>query len=68
MKMFVLVGVPSPSGRAQKTTEAFQWNQSIGQKIMGNMMDNRFLRSFTSKSKSQVPDASIPSSSPKVIF
>ncbi|KAH9804912.1 Brefeldin A-inhibited guanine nucleotide-exchange protein 5 [Citrus sinensis] len=58
-------GVPSPSGRAQKTTEAFQRNQSIGQKIMGNMMDNRFLRSFTSKSKSQVPDASIPSSSPK---
>lgn len=59
-------GVPSPSGRAQKTTEAFQRNQSIGQKIMGNMMDNRFLRSFTSKSKSQVPDASIPSSSPKL--
>ncbi|KAK9213078.1 hypothetical protein WN943_002465 [Citrus x changshan-huyou] len=54
-------------GRAQKTTEAFQRNQSIGQKIMGNMMDNRFLRSFTSKSKSQVPDASIPSSSPKFL-
>ncbi|KAL9444940.1 hypothetical protein AB3S75_018020 [Citrus x aurantiifolia] len=59
-------GVPSPSGRAQKTTETFQRNQSIGQKIMGNMMDNRFLRSFTSKSKSQVSDASIPSSSPKL--
>lgn len=59
-------GVPSPSGRTQKTTEAFQRNQSIGQKIMGNMMDNRFLRSFTSKSKSQVPNASIPSPPPKL--
>ncbi|KAJ0090390.1 hypothetical protein Patl1_13715 [Pistacia atlantica] len=63
VKIFVLVGVPSPSGRAQKSFEAefLQQNQSIGQKIMGNMMDNRFLRSFTSR-KTPVPDASVPSS------
>ncbi|KAK2645141.1 hypothetical protein Ddye_020336 [Dipteronia dyeriana] len=61
-------GVPSPSGRSQKSTEAgsLQRNQTIGQKIMGNMMENRFLRSFT-RSKSSVPDASIPSSPPKVL-
>ncbi|KAI9192745.1 hypothetical protein LWI28_027306 [Acer negundo] len=61
-------GVPSPSGRSQKSTEAgyLQRNQTIGQKIMGNMMDNRFLRSFT-RSKSSVPDASIPFSPPKVL-
>ncbi|XP_031256027.1 brefeldin A-inhibited guanine nucleotide-exchange protein 5 isoform X3 [Pistacia vera] len=60
-------GVPSPSGRAQKSFEAefLQQNQSLGQKIMGNMMDNRFLRSFTSR-KTPVPDASVPSSPHKL--
>ncbi|KAL5850725.1 hypothetical protein ACOSQ4_008738 [Xanthoceras sorbifolium] len=60
-------GVLSPSGRAQKSTEAgsLQRNQTIGQKIMGNMMENRFLRSFT-RSKSSVPDASVPSSPSKL--
>ncbi|KAK1568405.1 hypothetical protein Q3G72_024051 [Acer saccharum] len=61
-------GVPSPSGRSQKSTEAgyLQRNQTIGQKIMGNMMENRFLRSFT-RSKGSVPDSSIPFSPPKVL-
>lgn len=59
-------GLPSPSGRSQKPAEALQRNQTIGQKIMGNMMDNLFLRSFTSKSKARVSDASAPSSPIKI--
>ncbi|KAJ6406637.1 hypothetical protein OIU84_010197 [Salix udensis] len=59
-------GLPSPSGRAQKPAEGLQRNQTIGQKIMGNMMDNLFLRSFTSKSKARVSDASAPSSPIKI--
>ncbi|KAK9274482.1 hypothetical protein L1049_021730 [Liquidambar formosana] len=53
-------GLPSPSGRAQKPTEAgdLQRSQTIGQRIMGNMMDNLFLRSLTSKSKNRASDAS----------
>ncbi|RAL43783.1 hypothetical protein DM860_014284 [Cuscuta australis] len=48
-------GMPSPSGRALEPTlsDGFQQSQTIGQKIMGNVMENLFIRSFTSKSKSK---------------
>ncbi|KAJ4835000.1 Brefeldin A-inhibited guanine nucleotide-exchange protein 5 [Turnera subulata] len=57
-------GLPSPSGRTQKLAEApsLQRSQTLGQKIMGNVMDNLFLRNLTSKSKAQAADASVPSS------
>ncbi|XP_058215944.1 brefeldin A-inhibited guanine nucleotide-exchange protein 5 isoform X3 [Rhododendron vialii] len=60
-------GLPSPSGRYQKRSEAggLQRNQTIGQRIMGNMMDNLFVRSFTSKSKARPTDVSVPSSPAK---
>ncbi|KAK9137313.1 hypothetical protein Sjap_007907 [Stephania japonica] len=56
-------GLASPSGRVQKLTEAgsLQRNQTLGQRIMGNMMDNLLLRSLTAKSKNSL-DAAIPSS------
>ncbi|KAH7856207.1 hypothetical protein Vadar_033926 [Vaccinium darrowii] len=62
-----LEGAPSPSGRYQKQFEAggLQRNQTIGQRIMGNMMDNLFVRSFTSKSKGRPSDVSVPSSPAK---
>lgn len=68
-KIFLHVGVPSPSGRYQKQFEAggLQRNQTIGQRIMGNMMDNLFVRSFTSKSKGRPSDVSVPSSPAKVL-
>ncbi|KAL3744597.1 hypothetical protein ACJRO7_013808 [Eucalyptus globulus] len=60
-------GVPSPSGRSQKSVEGgIQRGQTFGQRIMGNMMDNLLLRSFTSKSKGHALDASVPSSPAKV--
>ncbi|WRX32521.1 Mon2 [Theobroma cacao] len=61
-------GVPSPSGRSQKSAEAgsLQRSQTIGQRIMGNMMDNLFRRSLTSKSKSRASEISVPSSPPKL--
>ncbi|KAK4564844.1 hypothetical protein RGQ29_006776 [Quercus rubra] len=57
-------GIPSPSGRADKPADAggLQRNQTIGQRIMGNMMDNLFLRNLTSKSKNRVSDDYVPSS------
>ncbi|KAF2285092.1 hypothetical protein GH714_037842 [Hevea brasiliensis] len=60
-------GLPSPS-RTQKPADAagIQRSQTIGQKIMGNMMDNLFMRSLTSKSKARASDASVPSSPVKV--
>ncbi|CAI0448209.1 unnamed protein product [Linum tenue] len=54
-------GLPSPSGRAHKP-ETLQRTQTLGQKIMGNVMDNLFLRNLTSKSRAPPPDASAPSS------
>lgn len=68
-KMFIPIGLPSPSGRYQKRSEAggLQRNQTIGQRIMGNMMDNLFIRSFTSKSKARPSDVSVPSSPAKVL-
>ncbi|KAA8523374.1 hypothetical protein F0562_009797 [Nyssa sinensis] len=61
-------GLPSPSGRSQKPAEAggLQRNRTISQRIMGNMMDNLFVRSFTSKSKSRASeDVFVPSSPSK---
>ncbi|KAJ9558540.1 hypothetical protein OSB04_013154 [Centaurea solstitialis] len=40
-------------------------SQTIGQKLMGNMMDNLLVRSFTSKPKNAVLDALIPPSPSK---
>lgn len=60
-------GVASPSGRSQKSVDGgIPRSQTIGQRIMGNMMDNLLLRSFTSKSKGHALDASVPSSPAKV--
>ncbi|XP_052182190.1 brefeldin A-inhibited guanine nucleotide-exchange protein 5 isoform X2 [Diospyros lotus] len=58
----------SPSGRSRSRSEAgsLQHNQTIGQRIMGNMMDNIFTRSFTSKPKSPSADVLIPSSPSKL--
>ncbi|XP_059634656.1 brefeldin A-inhibited guanine nucleotide-exchange protein 5 isoform X2 [Cornus florida] len=60
-------GLPSPSGRSQKPVEAggLQRNQTIGQRIMGNMMDNLFVRSFTSKPKNNASEVLVPSSPSK---
>uniref|UniRef100_A0A5B6ZVK9 Putative brefeldin A-inhibited guanine nucleotide-exchange protein 5 n=1 Tax=Davidia involucrata TaxID=16924 RepID=A0A5B6ZVK9_DAVIN len=60
-------GLPSPSGRSQKPAEAggLQRSQTISQRIMGNMMDNLFVRSFTSKSKNRASDVLVPSSPSK---
>ncbi|KAL8532969.1 hypothetical protein ACS0TY_009290 [Phlomoides rotata] len=54
-------GTPSPSGRG-----GLQRSQTFGQKIMENMMDNMFVRSFTSKPKIRTSDVSLPSSPSKV--
>ncbi|KAM7505722.1 hypothetical protein LguiB_004626 [Lonicera macranthoides] len=55
-------GLPSPSRGDQNG--GFQRTQTIGQRIMGNMMDNLFVRSFTTKAKSPTADA-VPSSPSK---
>ncbi|KAG8380375.1 hypothetical protein BUALT_Bualt06G0008900 [Buddleja alternifolia] len=52
-------GAPSPSGGD------IQRSQTIGQKIMGNMRDNLFTRSFTSKPKTLTSDVMVPSSPSK---
>lgn len=68
LKRNVFIGMPSPSGRLEKPTvpEGLERSQTIGQKIMGNMMDNRFIRSFTSKPKIQASD-NLPTSPSKVL-
>ncbi|KAL6558216.1 hypothetical protein OROMI_018566 [Orobanche minor] len=43
-----------------------QRNQTLGQKIVGNLMDNIFTRSSTLKQKIHTPDASQPSSPSKL--
>ncbi|KAK8550374.1 hypothetical protein V6N13_118893 [Hibiscus sabdariffa] len=61
-------GIPSPSDKAQKSAEApsLQRSQTFSQRIMGNMMDNLFLRSRSAKSKSGTSDIPVPSSPPKL--
>ncbi|XP_015888964.3 brefeldin A-inhibited guanine nucleotide-exchange protein 5 [Ziziphus jujuba] len=69
MNLDVSEGIPSPSGRTTKPAESggLQRSQTIGQRIMGNMMDNLFLRSLTSKPKGgRASDASAPPSPIKV--
>lgn len=60
-------GLPSPSGKVQKpvNSEGLQRSQTIGQRLMGNMMDNLFVRSFTSKSRNHASDVIVPSSPSK---
>jgi len=66
-ELFIIVGLPSPSGRTPKSADGggFQRSQTLGQRIMGNM-ENLFLRNLT-KSKSRISDASQPSSPVKVL-
>ena len=68
-KLSIPVGVQSPSRISQKQSEAIglQLSQTIGQRIMGNMMDNFFVRSFTFKSKTHASNVSVPSSPSKVL-
>ncbi|KAI3925688.1 hypothetical protein MKW92_017070 [Papaver armeniacum] len=65
-------GLPSPSGQAQKPAVggSLQRSQTLGQRIMGNMMDNLLLRNLTSKSKilpSDTAGLSCPVKMPNVI-
>nr|XP_043623310.1 brefeldin A-inhibited guanine nucleotide-exchange protein 5-like [Erigeron canadensis] len=57
---------PSP-GKLQKASEAvdLQRSQTISQRLMGNMMDNLFTRTFTSKPKNPTLDSAIPASPSK---
>ena len=68
-EFFITVGVPSPSGRSPRPADAgdLKRSQTFGQRIMGNMMDNLFLRNLTSKSQSQPSDASQPPSPAMVL-
>ncbi|CAI9090751.1 OLC1v1025581C1 [Oldenlandia corymbosa var. corymbosa] len=61
-------GASSPSVRGQIPTDAggLQRSQTFGQKIMGNMMDNLLVRSFTSKPKNPTTDTLVPSSPAKL--
>ncbi|XP_051121206.1 brefeldin A-inhibited guanine nucleotide-exchange protein 5 isoform X2 [Andrographis paniculata] len=60
-------GIPSPSGQTARPPDGgYQRSQTLGQKIMGNMMDNLFMRTFTSKPKNQDSDAIISSSPSKI--
>ncbi|XP_043689203.1 brefeldin A-inhibited guanine nucleotide-exchange protein 5 [Telopea speciosissima] len=62
-------GLPSPSGRAQKPApeaSGLQRSQTLGQRIMGNVMDNLLLRTLTSKSRSPPSEVLVPSSPVKV--
>lgn len=60
-------GQTASPGKVQKASEAadLQRSQTIGQRLMGNMMDNLFVRSFTSKPKNPVLDVVTPSSPSK---
>lgn len=51
-------GLPSPSQKPIDSAD-LQRNQSLGQRIMGNVMENRFLRSFTSKAKYEEVDVAV---------
>ncbi|KAK6136359.1 hypothetical protein DH2020_029889 [Rehmannia glutinosa] len=61
-------GMPSPSDKAGRPTDGgdFQRSQTFGQKIMGNMRGNLFMRSFTSKPKNLASDVMVPSSPSKL--
>lgn len=57
-------GTPSPSHGGTRPSDAggLQRNQTLGQKIMGNIV-----RSFTSKPVNFTSDANVPSSPSKVV-
>ncbi|GFP95753.1 brefeldin a-inhibited guanine nucleotide-exchange protein 5 [Phtheirospermum japonicum] len=59
--------IPSPSNKSVRSTDGpeLQRSQTLGQKIMGNMRDNLFVRSFTSKPKNLASDVMVPSSPSK---
>ncbi|KAG0481491.1 hypothetical protein HPP92_012349 [Vanilla planifolia] len=61
-------GMQSSLKNTQKPDEAasLQRSQTFGQRIVGNMMDNLFLRNLTSKSRSTVADELVPSSPTKL--
>ncbi|KAL6516751.1 Brefeldin A-inhibited guanine nucleotide-exchange protein 5 [Orobanche hederae] len=61
-------GMPSPSNGAVRPTDGgdIQSSQTFGQKILGNMRDNLFVRSFTSKPKNLASDAVMSPSPSKV--
>ncbi|KAL6565308.1 hypothetical protein OROGR_002259 [Orobanche gracilis] len=61
-------GMPSPSNGAVRPTDGgdIQSSQTFGQKILGNMRDNLFVRSFTSKPKNLASDAVVSPSPSKV--
>lgn len=61
-------GLHSPSVRSEKPADdvSLQRSQTFGQRFMGNMMDNLFLRTLTSKSKSRSEEALVPSSPVKI--
>lgn len=70
LRSFIIIsGLPSPSGRTPKAADegGLQRSQTFGQRIMGNMMENIFLRNLTSKSKNPISDASLPSSPVRVL-
>ncbi|KAL5698618.1 Brefeldin A-inhibited guanine nucleotide-exchange protein 5 [Ranunculus cassubicifolius] len=59
----------SPSGREVKQAAEgpeLQRTQTLGQRIMGNMMDNLLMRSLTSKARTGPSDSLIPSSPVKI--
>ncbi|KAL4180654.1 hypothetical protein AMTRI_Chr12g233700 [Amborella trichopoda] len=61
-------GLPSPSGRAGKLSQAgnLQRSQTLGQRIMGNMIDTLLLKNLTFKSKGRPGDVLVPSSPTKI--
>lgn len=59
-------GLPSPSGSQKHAYDNdLQRSQTFGQRIMGNMRDSLFVRSFTAKPKSRASDV-LPSSPSKL--
>lgn len=68
-EILYIVGLQSPSARTRAAEPGnLLRSQTIGQRIMGNMMDNIFVRSLTSKSKGRASDVSVPSSPIKVLY
>ncbi|XP_020597814.1 brefeldin A-inhibited guanine nucleotide-exchange protein 5 isoform X2 [Phalaenopsis equestris] len=63
---FLAISEEESKRNATKPVEAgFQRSQTFGQKIVGNVMDNLFLRNLTSKSRIAVADELVPSSPAK---
>ncbi|XP_047309757.1 brefeldin A-inhibited guanine nucleotide-exchange protein 5-like [Impatiens glandulifera] len=70
MNSVISDGQSSPSGGSLKIVEGggnLQRSQTFGQKIMGNMMDSVFVRSFTTKPKDRDSEFIVPSSPSKIV-